>query len=178
MGRRTLVIDGDVRRGTLHKVLGKDRKPGLTDLLAGNVTAEAAFRDTEHQLLDFIPCGSRFQDGPELLSSPEMRRFIADMRSRYQVILIDSPPLGATVDPFVLATISGTMLVVLRNGVTDREIAGSRLTTAGRLPIRVLGAILNDVRPSGFYRYYAYLPGYGVSDEGPPTEDRLIGAGT
>ena len=70
--------------------------------------------------------------------------------------------------------------MVLRTGVTDRELAESRLHELQRLPIRVLGAVLNDVKPEGIYRYYAYIPGYRSEDEVEEAEEsppkrRLLG---
>jgi Mrp family chromosome partitioning ATPase len=70
------------------------------------------------------------------------------------------------VDPLVLGALTGNVVLVLRTGVSDREFTMSKLDAMRRLPIRVLGAILNDVRPEGAYSYYAYLPGYGTSEEG------------
>ena len=71
-------------------------------------------------------------------SSPNLRR-------RYDVVVVDSPPLGAGVDPFVLAAATQNMLVVLRTGATDRKMAESKLKLLDRLPVRMLGAVLNDI---------------------------------
>ena len=70
--------------------------------------------------------------------------------------------------------------MVLRSGVTDRELAATRMHDLTRLPIRVLGAVLNDVSTQGVYRYYSYLPGYRAEDEvstGPtaPARRKLLG---
>ncbi len=65
----------------------------------------------------------------------------------------------------VLGALTGSLVLLLRNGVTDRELAGAKLEDLQRLPIRMLGAVLNDVKPQGAYRYYAYLPGYRAEDE-------------
>ncbi|HEX8904427.1 MAG TPA: hypothetical protein VF771_06280, partial [Longimicrobiaceae bacterium] len=83
-------------------------------------------------------------------------------------ILIDSPPIGACVDPLVLATLSRDMLMVLRNGATDRQLAEWNLDLVDRLPIRVLGAVVNGISPKGAYRSYGYLHGY---DYQPVPED-------
>ena len=95
-----------------------------------------------------------------------MAQFLLSLRGEYQAIIVDSPPLGAGVDPLILASLCGSMVLVLRSGVTDRELTESRLQDLKRLPIRLLGAILNDVRSQGAYRYYGYLPGYRAEDEG------------
>ena len=164
-GQRTLLIDGDSRRGVLHRLFKGLRKPGLTDYLTGVVPLEAVVQPTDHATLWFIGSGSRKQDAPELLGAPTMAQLLASARASYQVILIDSSPLGAGVDPFLLGTLTGSLLIVLRSGTTDRELAHANLDVLGRLPIRVLGAVLNDVEPRGAYRYYSYLSGYAAEDE-------------
>ncbi len=166
-GRRTLLIDADIRRGVLHRSLGSPRKPGLLDLLAGDATLEEVTRTVDSLGIDFIPSGTRRAKGPELLSSPRMTQVLGQVRSQYEAIIVDSPPIGAGVDPLVLAALCGSMVLVLRTGVTDRELAESRLHDLDRLPIRVLGAVLNDVQSHGTYKYYSYLPGYRAEDEAP-----------
>lgn len=164
-GQRTLLIDGDTRRGVLHRMLNTVRKPGLVDHLTGSAPLERIVQKTDHPLLEFVGSGARQGDTPELLSSQSMARFLAYARNAYEVILVDSPPLGAGVDPFVLGTLTGSLLLVLRTGSTDRELAASKLEGIDRLPIRVLGAVLNDVQPRGVYRYYGYLTGYSAEAE-------------
>ncbi len=173
LGRSTLVIDGDIRRGTVHSLFQQERRPGLTDYLAGDASLDEVLRPTEHPALQVIPSGSRFRDAPELIGLPTMRALMEEARARFDVVLLDSSPLGAAVDPYLLGTLSGSMLVVLRNGITDRELAETRLGDLTRLPIRLLGAVLNDVPTgAGPYRYYSYLPGYGAGDEGTSSNGR------
>jgi tyrosine-protein kinase Etk/Wzc len=165
MGHRTLVIDGDVRRGTMHKLLGATHKPGLTDYLGGRTDRKTMIQETRYPLLHFIGCGSRQDGGPKLLGSPAMRNLMRDLRTEYDVILVDSPPLGACVDPMILATLTRNLVLVVRSGSTDRTLAESKLDALDRLPVRVLGAVLNDVTQGGPYRYYSYVSGYEVIDD-------------
>ncbi|HEV8265448.1 MAG TPA: polysaccharide biosynthesis tyrosine autokinase [Gemmatimonadales bacterium] len=165
-GQRTLLIDGDARRGALHRVLQGKRKPGLTDFLAGSAPLEAVTQGTSYRSLHFIGAGSRFHDSPELLGSPAMLDLLTRLRGAYDVILIDSPPLGSGVDPYTLSTLTGNMLLVLRTGTTNRDLTRTKLAVLEDLPIRLLGAVLNDVRPGGMYGYYGYLSGYATTDEG------------
>ena len=65
----------------------------------------------------------------------------------------------------MLGSLTGSLLLVLRTGVTDRELAQAKLSDLDRLPIRILGAVLNDVKAEGIYKYYSYLPGYSSDDE-------------
>jgi len=172
MQQKTLVIDGDVRRGELHRLYGGTRKPGLTDFLAGRVGLEQLIQHGQSPLLDFIGSGSRLPEGPELLASGTMRKLLLELRSRYSVILVDSPPLAAGVDAFTLATLTGNLLLVLRTGRTDRGLAEAKLDILDRLPVRVLGAILNGIDDSaGVYRYYSYSPAYAALPPGVDSED-------
>ncbi len=167
LGRRTLVIDGDTRRGTLHRVLGVDRKPGLTEYLAGRAELGDVIRPTSSEGLDILPCGMGSAAAPELLSSARMGELLAYVRANYHVILIDSPPLGAGIDPLVLATASGHMVLVVRTGKTERAVAEAKLAMLDQLPVRVLGAVVNGLDSDTGYRYYSYLPGYAAESEEP-----------
>jgi succinoglycan biosynthesis transport protein ExoP len=165
MGHRTLIIDGDVRRGSIHQLMGASHKPGLTDHLAGHATKDQVVQNTRYMLLDMIACGSRGEAGPKLLGSAAMARLMDELRNDYDVILVDTPPLGACVDPMILSTLTRNLVLVLRSGTTDRTMAESKLQILDRLPVRVLGAILNDVPARGPYRYYSYMSGYEVLDD-------------
>ena len=176
LGGRTLLIDGDIRRGALHRLFGVTRKPGLTDLLAGHATLDEVIRPTSHGSLYLIPSGSRLTNGPELLSSPAMVDLVQQVKQRFRTVLMDSAPLGAGVDPYALATLTGNLVLVLRTGATDKELARAKLGPMSRLPVRILGALLNDVSPDGiygysYYSYYSYMPGYELSEDEAQEED-------
>ena len=168
VGYRTLLIDGDVRCGGLHRLLKAARRPGLTDVLANEVTPDQVVQSTPYTHLSFIGGGSRLHRGPELLCSEALPRLISAMRPHYDAILVDSPPLAAGVDASALGAVTGSLLVVLRTGVTDRMIAEAKVEMLRGLPIRVLGVVLNDVRPGAAYSYYAYsVEGYSTRQEDP-----------
>jgi len=168
-GHRTLLVDGDIRRGVLHRRFKASRQPGLADYLREDATREQIIQSTAYPWLYLLGCGTRTHRAPELLGSPAMDRLITALRSAYDVILIDSPPLGAGVDPFILGTATGNVLLVLRTGYSHREVTGAKLEVLDRLPVRTLGAVLNDVPRGAGYHYYAnysyYLPGYEAVDE-------------
>lgn len=173
-GYRTILVDGDIRRGGLHHTFGLERRPGLVDHLAGEVSFGAILRPATHPLLTLIPCGSRRHLGPELLGSVRMREVMDQLRRDYQVIIMDSPPLGAGIDPFVLATVAGHLAIVLRAGETDRQLTEAKLQIVDRLPVRMLGAILNDVRlKEGAYKYYRYSYGYVAELEEEDSVNKL-----
>ena len=156
-GYQTVLIDGDTRRGELHRVFGGERTPGLLDHLDGTASLDSTLRQTSNPGLAFMPCGTRSSRGPELLSSASMVELMRGLKGRYQVVLVDSPPLAAGIDPFVLGTVTGNVAIVLRAGETNRELAKAKLQLMERLPTRTLGAILNHIDFGvGSYKYYAY----------------------
>ena len=165
-GYKTILIDGDIRRGELHRMFNAERRPGLLDFLSGQADFAAVLRPTTHKNLTMIPCGTRHQHGPELLGSSAMRELMATLKSRYNVVIVDSPPLGAGIDPFVLSTATGNLMLVLRSGASDRQMAEAKLKLLDRLPVRALGAVLNDVNTDGVYKYYSYIYGYTSDEEG------------
>ncbi|TFH57891.1 MAG: hypothetical protein E4G90_11275, partial [Gemmatimonadales bacterium] len=168
LGRKTILIDGDTRRGDLHHILERDRKPGLTDFLM-NGKSHQIVQNTDNPRLHFVGFGSKTSSSPELLTSPQMGSFLAGLKRRYEVIIIDSPPMAAGSDAYILGAHAGSVLTVLRSGTTNKDMAAAQMESFLRLPVRLLGAVLNDFTPQlgqGYYRYYShYLPGYEASEE-------------
>jgi capsular exopolysaccharide synthesis family protein len=163
-GRRTLLVDGDIRRGQLHATFGVRQAPGLLDYLQGESTLDEVLQQTDFQNLTIITCGARRHRGPELLQSAAMAQFIATVKPLFDTIIVDSPPLGAGIDPFAIAHVTGHLMMVLRVGVSDRKMAKAKLAAMDRLPVRLLGAVLNDVAATGVFRYYSYLYGYKLEE--------------
>lgn len=180
VGRRTLLIDGDTRRGDAHRLIGKDRSPGLIDYLRER-TSEDIIQATDHPNLDFIGSGSRGVSTPELLASPRMAYFMGTLKRTYDVIIVDSPPLASGGDPLILGSLTGNLAVVIRTGATEKALAQAKLDQLSRLPIRILGAVLNDVsRSDSYHSYYAsYLPSYEpLPEEGDDEGTQLLSEAT
>jgi Mrp family chromosome partitioning ATPase len=108
-----------------------------------------------------------------LLVSERMNALVTTMREQFEVVIVDSPPFVAGVDAFALAASAGTMLVVLRPGITDRKLASMKLEIIDRLPVSVIGAVLNGVGSNGAYRYYYSDYSYAAADESPSGLDEL-----
>lgn len=166
-GYKTMLVDGDTRRGELHRTFGVERRPGLLDFLTGEIKLAQLVHNTQHPQLQLITAGSRKRNAPELLGGSAMRELVKGLREKYEVVIVDSPPLGAGIDPFVLGTLTGSLMLVLRAGATERDLAEAKLQIVDQLPIRLIGAVLNDVRATmDGYKYYSYSYGYGAVDEG------------
>jgi len=169
-GMRTVLVDGDTRRGALHEMFGLTGAPGLTDYLAGSVELAEVARQTSQPSLTLIPCGLRRRRSPELLTSPRLIQLIAELRATYDVLIIDTPPLAAGIDGYSIASATGNLLVVLRVGETARRMAAEKLRMFERLPVNIVGAVLNGIQASDGYGYYGYVSGYEPSDESESTE--------
>jgi tyrosine-protein kinase Etk/Wzc len=166
-GARTLLIDGDLRRGMLNERFNHPRRPGLSEYLRGAEPRERVIQKTVIDRLDLITSGSRQREAPEMLGGPLLSRLLADVRADYDVVICDSPPLSAGVDSVVLGAATENILLVVRTGVSQREVAAARLEVLGRMPVRVIGAVLNDVPRDNAYSYYSHyaLPGYETRNE-------------
>ena len=169
-GYETLLIDGDVRRGTLHRVLELPRRPGLTDVLAGAVALDSTVQNTKHPGLSLVASGTWTEHAPELLMSSRLRELVARLRGRFGVIIIDTPPLSAGTDPLVLATVTGKLLFVVRSGMTDLALAAAKLDVVDSFPVHTIGAVLNEVRSSDSFSYYTY----DLSEYGQPDEEAIV----
>lgn len=157
-GYKTILVDGDVRRGAQHLALDTQQRPGLTDVLAGKEQLAAAVQDTGFPSLQMVAAGSRMHRAPELLLSPRLKTVVEQLRGMADVIIVDSPPLAAGVDPVALGTVTGSLMLVLRQGTTDMPMAMSKLDLLDQFQIRTIGAVLNDVPERGAFKYYTYEP--------------------
>ena len=157
-GQRTLVVDADLRRAVLDRTFEVPRTPGLTDVLVGRLTLEAAVHPSDIPNLFVLGSGEFPPNPSELLGSDAMRRLIEDARTQFDVVLFDTPPLLAVTDAAVLSTrVDGTVLVV-RMGKTAREAVRRALIALRAVHPNILGGVLNDVdfRSGGYYGGYGY----------------------
>ncbi|CAG2141879.1 Tyrosine-protein kinase etk [Cupriavidus numazuensis] len=166
-GRRVVLIDADLRRGGLHNRFDVKRSPGLTDLLMGAPLDRVVHRQVAPGL-DFIPTGTEPPHAADVLLSPGMDSLLAELRSRYDLILIDTPPVLAASDAGILAGKAGAVFMVARAETTTiGELVASQraLEQAGA---QVKGVLFNGLKVEGrWYRShyafgkYRYLSEYG-----------------
>jgi capsular exopolysaccharide synthesis family protein len=164
-GFRTVLVDGDTRRGALQEMFGIPKSPGLTEYLLGQADVSAVVYSTPHSRLSLVPSGKRDTRSPELLASASLVELVNKLRGSFDVLVFDTPPLAAGIDAYALSAAAGKLLLVLRIGKTERRLAAAKLAVVDRLPIEVLGAVLNDVDLNGEYQYYGYASGYELKAE-------------
>jgi tyrosine-protein kinase Etk/Wzc len=145
---RVLLVDGDLRRGGLHRHFGVEGQPGLADVLSGAAELDAAVRPSGTPGLDLLPAGTLVARPAELLAGDRLQHVLSDLGRRYSVVIVDTPPILAVADSALVGRHAGVNLLVLRAGehsVREISYALRRLVQGG---VAVKGAILNDVRPS------------------------------
>ena len=154
-GFSTVLVDGDLFRGGLAAMFTLAAGPGLQEYLTGQAPLDSVIQRSSDQNLALISRGRRLANARELLTSPALERLMSALRSRFDVVIIDTPPLGAGVDALVFGTAAQQLLLVMRHGRSNWRIANGQLQLAERLPIRLVGAVLNDVALKGSYSYYS-----------------------
>lgn len=146
-GHRVLLVDADMRRGGLHEVLGCAREPGLSEVLLGRKPLSEALATVEREGLhfDFLPAGAWPPNSSELIASPAMRALLQESLGRYEMVILDAPPLNLVNEAAVLGTYCDGVILVARAGITEEsplEFAVQQLRSV-RAPL--LGTVLNGV---------------------------------
>jgi capsular exopolysaccharide synthesis family protein len=154
-GRRVLLVDADMRRPQVHTLLNMEQKPGLSDLLAGNVQPSAAIRATETKGLWALPSGAPATNPAELLSSARLTRLLDSLREQFDWVIVDSPPVLAVTDAALLAHACSAVIFVVAAEKTDRPSALKALEQLGTADAKIAGAVLNRVELQRNSFYYA-----------------------
>ncbi len=175
LGQRVLLIDGDMRRPSIHKALQVENTLGLVSYLTGQQDWREAVQPAGLGTLDVLVCGPVPPNPAELLSSERMRTLLAETRREYQFVVVDSPPLLNVADSRVLATLVAGVILVVKGGATPRELAKRALVNTRDVGANLIGVVLNnlDVRAGDdyYYRYYHY--DYYGSEDRAHREDKF-----
>ncbi|WP_081063285.1 polysaccharide biosynthesis tyrosine autokinase [Burkholderia stagnalis] len=160
--KRVLLIDGDLRRGHLAKEFGVRAQQGLSSVLRGEIKIEDAIVRDVSTHVDFLPTGPRVGQPVELFLSNSLPGLLSDVSHRYDVVLLDAPPLLPVTDATVLASHAGTILLVARSGVTSQGEILESVKRIDRVGAKVSGVVFNCFSPGlrsaqyGNYGAYAY----------------------
>lgn len=175
LGRNVLVIDCDLRRPRMHKVFDASNRMGVVNHLTGTESAESLIQPTSVPNLYLCPCGPIPPNPSELLASDRMRDFITTLRSRFDFVLIDTPPVLPVVDAAIIGQLVDGLVLCVRAGHLVREHAMAcreRLRFNG---IRLFGTVMNRYSPKSGSRYakqYYYSEVYGDDETAAVTPRR------
>lgn len=158
--KSVLFIDADLRKGYVHKMLGNEGKSGLSDILSGQANVEETIISVPDGQFDYIGRGQVPPNPAELLMHPRFEKLLAWASAKYDLVIIDTPPILAVTDAAIIGRYAGTTLLVARfesNTVKEIEVSITRFEQSG---VNVKGCILNGVvkKASSYYGY-----GYNLS---------------
>jgi succinoglycan biosynthesis transport protein ExoP len=159
-GQRVLLVDTDMRKPRLHISTGVPRGIGLSNLIVGDGSYEDAIKSTEIPNLFVLPCGALPPNPAELLMSKRFGAVLEELASRFDRVILDSPPLGAVTDAVILSKQTDAVALVVQAGKTLRDEVKRSVRQIRQVNGQVIGVILNQLdandRRYGYYRYYGY----------------------
>lgn len=159
--QRILLVDADLRRPTVHRLFGLGDGPGLTDVLMGGAELDDVFVTVPEYHVTILPAGTPPSHPAEMLGSASMRRVLDTLRTRFDRILIDMPPVAPLADLQIMAPMVDALLMIVRAGITPKPAIERAL--AGLDMSKVLGLVLNesggDLSSKQAYEGYGYIAG-------------------
>jgi capsular exopolysaccharide synthesis family protein len=158
-GKRVILIDTDLRRPSVHRMLSMPLMPGITDVLLGNDSLTDALRPLEHHpMVSVLTAGSLPPNPAELVNSEAFRRLVDQLKLMADVIVFDSPPLLAAADGAILSSIMDGTVLVVEAGKTKKAAASRAHNILQLARARILGVVYNRMSGSsdGSYYYYNY----------------------
>lgn len=154
LGVKTLIVDCDMRRGVQHKQFGTTNTNGLSDLLIDPIFDYTKYiKQSNVDYLDLITAGTVPPNPSELLSSKSFEKFLSDMKERYDIIILDLPPVTVVPDASIVATKVDKTVLVARVKVTPREELEKTKKMLENVNAKIAGVVLNGVKTSA-KKYY------------------------
>ena len=160
LGKKTLLIDADLRKPILHKVFDVQRAPGLIHVIVEEINDNDIIQKTGISDLYIVTSGDIPPNPSELLASQKLRDFLERMKGEFEIVLLDSPPIIAVTDASILSRVSDAIMLVVKAGSTDTRVLGRALELLSQVGCNLIGATLNCVDISSGYGSYSYYYNY------------------
>ncbi|OCT10696.1 capsular biosynthesis protein [Paenibacillus pectinilyticus] len=157
--KKVLIIDGDLRKPTMHHTLRVSNRWGLTNLLTNQLSIQEVLQDTFIPNLHIISSGPIPPNPSEILASKKMLSVIEELKLQFDVILIDAPPAIAVTDSQIIATRADGVILVVNSDKTKRDAVLKAKQNLDNVRARILGVILNNVDRKNKDAYYYYYYG-------------------
>lgn len=159
-GKKVLVLDCDLRKPRVHSFFQVNRFPGLVDYLFEQNSLEEIVRESQVKGLSFITCGTIPPNPAELLQSQKMRDFLKLLREKFDMVILDSPPVIAVTDSEILARLADATMLVVSANTTEMELIRKAVEIINQKGVTFIGTVLNNFvyRSSygSYYKYYYY----------------------
>lgn len=167
LGKPVLLIDGDMRRPSIHNAVGEPVSPGLSDVLTGKVNLKDAmerYKSSVNEVyFDMVLSGDYPENPSELLNSSRFKKFVEVVSTAYEYIIIDLPPVNAVVDAVSVSRLADGLIVVIRENHCPRYVLDSCMEQLQYAKANILGFVMNGcVEGAGkHYQYNNYYYRYG-----------------
>lgn len=160
-GQKVLLIDSDLRFPNHHRIFKLDKSPGVTTALKGELPLEACVRASQIPNLSILTSGDLPANPSELINS-SMRDLLEKLKEKFDIILLDSPPVITVTDAVVLATIVDAVIFIVQAYGPAREMIQEGITRLNNVNANILGVVINnfDVEKDYYYYYYRYYHHY------------------
>lgn len=154
-GKRVLLIDADLRRPALARLLAVNPAPGLSNVLADQATLSEAIRAETYPNLDVMLSGDVPPNPSELLSSEQMVKLVEDVSRKYDYVLVDAPPVNLVSDCCIVANMLDGIVLLARQGKARKDGVKQAINQLRLTECKVLGCVFNGVavNPKKYYRY-------------------------
>ena len=174
-GERVLLVDSDLRRPSLHKLLSVSNSIGLTSYLLGQNTLEQVIQTTSIPTLDFLPSGKLPSSSLGILNSTQMKDFIREAKRRYDFVFFDSPPIMGVSDASILASEVDLAVLVVQYRKYPQAMTLRAKQMVEKVGGTLLGVVLNNINISqdSYYYYYSgyYYDYYSKREEEPAAKN-------
>jgi capsular exopolysaccharide synthesis family protein len=158
-GRKTLIVDTDLRRPRVHKVFGYTLQGGVTGVLAGEAAVDSNLRTTDVENLWVLPAGPIPPNPAELMHTKRFGRLLEELKDRFDLVVLDSPPVGAVTDAAVVGSQVDGVLIVVRAEHTTRDTLANAARQMRDVKANILGCVLNEADLSRRRTYKGYYYG-------------------
>ena len=156
LDKKVLIMEGDLRNPSVHRMFNISNIKGLTDILLQNKVFADCVHCTDVKKLHVLTCGAIPPNPSEMLSSKKIRDFIESLREYYDYIFIDAPPIGIVTDAGIISTFTDGCIFVVGAGDADIEMAKVSKERLEKVGANILGVVLNKFESSGASGYYNY----------------------
>jgi capsular exopolysaccharide family len=154
MGKKTVIVDADMRRPSQHCYFNKSNRTGLSNLLKGQFTLSQTIQDTHIEGLSLLPSGTPPHNPAELLATQRMDEVLEELKQEYEFVLLDTTPVLAVTDAQVLGAKVDGVLFVLQCRSTKRDMAKKAIGQLEYMKSNVIGTVLNRIKKMKYsYRY-------------------------
>lgn len=155
-GKRTLIVECDMRRRSLADMVGARARHGIYAVLSGQVELDEALVATSHRNLFFLDSEPHIPNPADILSSQRFRKLVAQMESDFDYVVIDTPPVGMFVDAAIIATLADATALVVRERFVKRAELQNAYDQLKKADANVIGVIMNMCEAESSEYYYAY----------------------